>query len=95
MMSVAAWSLPECDELSWKFLSSEFAGDAYINWPIDRRLDAYLRHHGLLDLLNDGTAYGSLLDCVMANIGPAHRRGILGRGASAADQGAAAGTMSR
>ncbi len=80
-MSVPSWGAPECDALSWKFLNSEFARGAYANWPIDRRLDAYLRHHKLLDLLNDGTAYGRLLDSVMANIGPAHRRGIVGLGA--------------
>ena len=39
-------------ELSWEFLTSEFAGDDYMNWPIERRLDAYLRHHELLDVLN-------------------------------------------
>ena len=69
--------MTECDELSWKFLNSEFARGPYANWPIERRLDAYLRHHDLLGLLNDGTDYGRLLDSVMGNIGPAHRLGIL------------------
>jgi hypothetical protein len=83
-MPVASWGDPEFDELSWKFLHSEFARGDYANWPIERRLDAYLRHHELLDLFSDGTAYGRLLDSVMNNIGPAHRRGILGLGAARA-----------
>jgi len=95
MMCVASWGAPERDELSWKFLNSEFARGAYANWPIDRRLDAYLRHHNLLDVLNDGTAYGRLLDSVMANIGPAHRRGIVGLGAPQANHAAPRNTMAR
>lgn len=79
-MSVASSGSPEYDELSWKFLNSEFARGTYANWPIERRLDAYLRHHELSELLNDGTAYRRLLDSVMDNIGPAHRLGILGLG---------------
>jgi hypothetical protein len=84
MTSVAARGTLERNELSWEFLKSEFAHDNYANWPIDRRLNAYLRHHQLLDVLNGAAAYGSLLDCVMANIGPANRRGILRPGASEA-----------
>ncbi|MGD9618497.1 MAG: hypothetical protein AB7G47_11865 [Mycolicibacterium sp.] len=76
-MAVASWGAAEYDRLSWNFLRSEFARATYANWPIERRLDAYLRHHGLLDLINDGTAYTRLLRSVMDNIGPAHRRGIL------------------
>ena len=93
MMSVTAWGAQECDDLSWKFLSSAFAHDPYINWPIDCRLDAYLRRHELVDLLNDGTAYSRLLDSVMANIGPAHRRGMLGLGASDANHPAPSSTI--
>ncbi|MGB0971163.1 MAG: hypothetical protein ACPGVG_09410 [Mycobacterium sp.] len=77
-VSVASWGASEYDELSWKFLKSQFARDTYGNWPIERRLDAYLRQHELLDFLKDGSAYGRLLESVLSNIGPAHRRGILG-----------------
>lgn len=95
MMSGAPWGAPEWDELSWKFLNSEFARGAYANSPIDRRLDAYLRHHELLDVLNDGTACGRLLDSVMANIGPAHRRGIVELGAPEASHATPSTTVAR
>lgn len=65
------------DHLSWKFLESEFCREPYGEFSIERRLDAYLRHHQLNDLLNDGNAYDQLLGCVMANIGPARRSGML------------------
>jgi uncharacterized protein YqjF (DUF2071 family) len=70
-------SREDLDAIAWKFLGSEFAGTIYADWPIDRRVDAYLLHHGMVDIANDGSAYTVLLDCVMANIGPALRRGIL------------------
>ena len=95
MIAVNSWSAQEYDELSWKFLHSEFAHDIYANWPIERRLDAYLRHHELSDLINDGTAYRTLLGFVMENIGPAHRRGILGLGAARANHDAPKARWSR
>ena len=67
----------DLDALAWKFLNSEFTGRIYLDWPIDRRVEAYLLHHGMMDIVNDGTAYAALLDQIMANIGPALRRGIL------------------
>jgi len=67
----------ELDRIAWKFLRSKFTGRIYADWPIDRRVDAYLLHHGLMNVMNDGTVYGALLDSVMANIGPALRKGVL------------------
>ena len=69
----------ELDRIAWKFLDSKFTGRTYADWPIDRRLDAYLLHHGLVNLMNDGTVYDALLERVMANIGPALREGRLAR----------------
>ena len=59
------------------FLGSEFAGRVYRHWPIDRRIDAYLAHHGLVTVVDDRGAYDALLERVMANIGRALRNGVL------------------
>lgn len=67
----------ELDTVAWQFLRSEFAGQIYADWPIDRRLDAFLLHHGPTELLADGSTYNDLLDHVMTNIGPAIRKGVL------------------
>jgi hypothetical protein len=63
--------------IAWDFLGSEFTGQIYASWPIDRRLDAYLLHHGRTDLANDGSAFNALLERVMANVGVAVRTGVL------------------
>lgn len=67
----------DLDAIAWKFLGSEFSGKVYADWPIDRRVDAYLRHHELTNIVNDGGAYNVLLERVMANIGRARRDGLL------------------
>src|ERR1700739_4782208 len=65
------------EAIAWKFLGSEFTGQIYAGWPIDRPVDAYLRDHGPIDIINDGGAYNALLEHVMANIGRALRDGQL------------------
>lgn len=67
----------ELDTVAWRFLRSEFATQTYSDWSLDRRLDAYLLHHGPADFLVDGSAYSALLERVMVNIGPARRNGVL------------------
>ena len=67
----------ELDLIAWRFLRSEFTEQIYADWPIDRRIDAYLLHYGPTELINDGSAYNALLERVMANIGPALRSGVL------------------
>ena len=67
----------QLDAIAWNFLRSEYTGQIYSDWPIDRRLDAYLLHYGPTELLNDGSEYNALLESVMANIGPALRTGVL------------------
>lgn len=70
-------SAQELDALAWEFLGSEFTTQIHVDWPIDRCLDAYLKKHGLIDVINDGATYNDLLDRVMANIAPAIRMGLL------------------
>jgi hypothetical protein len=70
----------ELDAIAWKFLGSEFTGELYANWPIDRRVNAYLTHHRLMHVANDGAACDALLHRIMANIGRALRHGVLTRG---------------
>lgn len=68
------------DDVAWQFLRSEFAGAIYGNWPVDRRLGAFLLRHGYRRLYDDGSAYHALLDRVMDNIAPAVRCGVLSSG---------------
>jgi hypothetical protein len=67
----------QLDDVAWDFLNSEIRAKTYSIWPIDRRVDAYLRHRGLDSLINDDAAYDALIERVMANIGHALRRGLL------------------
>lgn len=67
----------DLESIAWGFLGSSYAGPHFTEWPIDRRLHAYLRHKGMLDLADDGTVCAVLLDRVMANISPALDRGTL------------------
>jgi len=67
----------EIDGVAWQFLCSPYIGRIYWDWSLERRIDAFLRHLKRLDILNDGAAYGSLVDRVMANIPRARRDGVL------------------
>ena len=66
------------DEIAWSFLCSEYAGQQNWDAPLDRRLDTYLRHRRLEQILNDGSAYSAVLDRVMANFRRVRRSGVLG-----------------
>jgi hypothetical protein len=67
----------ELEIIAWRFLRSEFTGPTYSDWPIDRRVDAFLVLYGPIELMNDGSAYNALLERIMANIGAALRNGTL------------------
>ncbi len=64
----------DVDALAFEFLHSPFADDKYAHWSLDRRLDGFLRHRGLVRLIEDGDANDLILDRVMSYIG-ALRRG--------------------
>jgi hypothetical protein len=57
------------DALAWQFLNSAYADDTYADWPLDRRLDGFLRRRGLFRIAEDGDAYDLVLNRVMACIG--------------------------
>lgn len=67
----------QLETIAWQFLRSEFTGQIYADWPIDRRIDAFLLHHGKSELRNDGSACNALMERVMANIGAALPAGVL------------------
>ncbi|MGP4057295.1 hypothetical protein ACTWP6_21160 [Mycobacterium sp. 4D054] len=67
----------QLDDVAWQFLRSEFTGDIYAHWPIDRRLDVFLLHRGFRKLHDNGSACDALLERVMANLGTAVRIGVL------------------
>lgn len=74
----------DLDSLAWSFLRSEFTAQIYASWPIDRRLQAFLRHNGHSAIADRGEIYETLLQHVMDNIGRAHRSGILAARSEAA-----------
>lgn len=59
----------DVDALAWQFLNSAYADDTYADWPLDRRLDGFLRRRGLVRLAEDGDANALVLNRVMAYIG--------------------------
>lgn len=65
----------EIDAIAWQFLCSPYIDRLYWAGSLERRIDAFLRHEHRADLLNDGAAYGSLVDRVMANIPRARSAG--------------------
>jgi hypothetical protein len=67
----------ELDAMAWEFLGSQYAGRRFNEWPIERRLDAYLLHRGLTNVAEDGTLCAALLDRVMVNIAAARDQGTL------------------
>ncbi len=68
----------ELDAIAWEFLCSPYTERTYWDWPLERRLDSYLRHQDRDDILNSGAAYATVVDRVMANLGRARRDGVLG-----------------
>ena len=59
----------DVDALAWQFLNSAYADDTYADWPLDGRLDGFLRRHGLSGIAEDGDAFDLVIDRVMDFIG--------------------------
>ncbi len=59
---------PDVDIVAWQFLSSRYADDTYANWPLDQRLEGYLRHRGMARVADDGDTHNVLLDRVMTHL---------------------------
>jgi hypothetical protein len=76
---MAAGTADDLESIAWTFLCSTYAGREYWDSPLERRIDAYLRNLQREDILNDGAAYGDLIEHVMANIARARRDGKLSR----------------
>jgi hypothetical protein len=58
----------DVDALAWQFLNSDYADDTYADWPLDRRLDGFLRRRELGRLAEDGDIYDLILNRVMAHM---------------------------
>ncbi len=67
----------EIDGIAWQFLCSPFTGREYWDWPLERRIDAFLRQRERFDIINDGSAHRALTERVMANLARARRDGVL------------------
>ena len=59
----------DVDALAHDLFNSPFAAETYADWPLDRRLDGFLRHRGLTRLVSDGDTYDLILNRVMSYIG--------------------------
>ena len=59
---------PDVDALTWQFLNSDYADDVYADWPLDRRLEGFLRRQGLTRIADAGDLYSIILERVMTYI---------------------------
>ena len=65
----------DVDGLARQFLDSAYGSDQYANWPLDRRLQGFLKHRGLGHLADNGDLFTIICDCVMTNISCQRLRG--------------------
>lgn len=64
----------DVDALAWQFTISTYADDIYADWPLDRRLEGFLRQRGLFSIAEDGDAFGLVFDRVMECISAQSQR---------------------
>ncbi|HOB49119.1 MAG TPA: hypothetical protein PKK01_07355 [Mycobacterium sp.] len=76
----------DIDVIAWRFLGSRYTRRDYWDWPLERRVDAYLRYIKHSELLRNGAAYITLIDRVMDNIARARRDGLLDEDAEGRDE---------
>jgi len=72
----APFSDSDLDALAAQFHNSAYADKTYADWPLDRRLDGFLRRRGVFRIAEDGDAYDLVLDRVMRHIGVASHSGF-------------------
>ena len=58
----------DVDGIARQFLDSEYASAVYIEWPLDRRLERFLRRGGFRRVADDGDGYNVVLDRVMSYV---------------------------
>jgi hypothetical protein len=63
----------DVDQFARQFLHSDYVDDIHANWPLERRLEGFLRNRGLARLADDGDACIIILDRVMTYRGQARR----------------------
>jgi len=73
----ALFSNSDLDVLASQFLNSAYADKTYADWPLDRRLDGFLRRRGMFRIAEDGDAYDLVLDRVMMHVGMASHSGVV------------------
>jgi len=56
----------DVDRITYDFLRSPYVDGTYSGWPIDRRLETFLRRNGLGRVADDGDLYELVLDRVLA-----------------------------
>jgi hypothetical protein len=56
----------DVDSLAWEFLNSSYVSATYADWPLDRRLDKFLRRRDLARVADDGDLVNIALDRIMA-----------------------------
>jgi hypothetical protein len=59
----------DIDSLARDFLRSPCVGAIYIDWPLDRRIDTFLRRRDLTRVADDGDLSEAVLDRVVAHAG--------------------------
>jgi hypothetical protein len=62
----------DIDQFAWQFLHSDYDGAIHANWPLERRLEGFLRNRGLARLADDGDVCTEILDRIMTFGSRAH-----------------------